>query len=245
MGAGEKGFELKPSVYRDIVGGWPVDARESFEERVGIRMDSGMSQDEAEGLKREMRNGQCEMYHIDSIDALRAQRVREGYLDNLWRWSAGVDEVPVDPRGLLPGPDVLVESEWCGVHGTRRRRFDRLNNIYAKLEQFEEDENLEHLVDIRNQLMMLFVERRRMGRKVVAVDDEGHMGECAAGNVNLETPTIKLELQEIELGTPERPVYLSRANIIDEFRKCVRVLDSLPINALYAVDSNGMIVEVK
>ena len=41
-------FDLAPSAYRDLTDQWPQDRRELFEERAGIMMDGGMTQEAAE-----------------------------------------------------------------------------------------------------------------------------------------------------------------------------------------------------
>ena len=41
-------FALSPSAYRDLTAKWPKDRRELFEERAGIMMDGGMTQEAAE-----------------------------------------------------------------------------------------------------------------------------------------------------------------------------------------------------
>jgi hypothetical protein len=41
-------FTLTPSPYRDMTAKWATDRREAFEERAGIMMDGGMSQEDAE-----------------------------------------------------------------------------------------------------------------------------------------------------------------------------------------------------
>ena len=65
-----------------------------------------------------------------------------------------------------------------GVLGEEGKpQFDRISDMIRRLQAFQRDHNLEHLVDVANLCECEFVEGKFHGLEVVAVDDGEHTKE--------------------------------------------------------------------
>ncbi len=111
-------------------------------------------------------------------------------LDDLWRRLAGLD-LPEGIEGM--GKTRLVQESWStrferlmrnrllmgcyryGRFGPRQAAaYDMVPSIKKRLDTFKEDGNLEHLVDVANLCMLIFVHGESIGMEVQAQDDSDH-----------------------------------------------------------------------
>ena len=123
-----------------------------------------------------------------------AARLLRGFLDNLWRWSAGMPECAIAEREPLTSLPELWASEWSpeferlqrnrlvlgalryGRLGEREKgSWDRIPAACAALEDYLETGNLENLVDAANLCMLEFVEGVHPRRHFAASDDKQHV----------------------------------------------------------------------
>jgi len=89
--------------------------------------------------------------------------------------------------------DALKKSEWSNEYELLRNNrmvmgafrygaikqqdmfaYDYIKECKRRIRLFEEDMNLEHLVDAGNMLMLEFIKGQKTGLKLVAVDDGKH-----------------------------------------------------------------------
>ena len=93
----------------------------------------------------------------------------------------------------MPRLEELEESEWCPefeelmrarlimgafryglFKDTQNAEVNRIASIRKRLELFESDNNLEHLVDVANLALCVFQYCRRLGYEITPVDDGEH-----------------------------------------------------------------------
>ena len=122
------------------------------------------------------------------------------FLDNLWRWKCGLEEIePGSERPLshMPSIDELKRTQMSQrfielmtnrvVMGTVRygdwrtgndgRKFDRVGSIRKRLDEFDRTGNTELMVDIANLAMIEFEITDHPLRHFSAVDDGDHCEE--------------------------------------------------------------------
>ena len=112
------------------------------------------------------------------------------YYMNLWRWKCGLTEK--GPIHELPRKD-LYKSEWDFEYEELRHnrmimgafrygqiefqdftKFDLTKEAHKRINLYEQDGNLEHLVDAGNMCMLAFIQGKRMGKSVNSIDDGLH-----------------------------------------------------------------------
>jgi hypothetical protein len=111
------------------------------------------------------------------------------FLDNLWRWKCGFPEEPTG-REI----DDLQRTEWSKtfeifmrnrlvmgalrygkLRDPRKPKFNRVGAIVRKLMLYQDDGNLEHLVDVANLALLEFEEGQHPKRHWAAADDRNHV----------------------------------------------------------------------
>lgn len=121
---------------------------------------------------------------------------RRQFLDELWHDLAGLKYAPkkAEPINL----EELKESEWSpefeklmrnrlimgsirygrmshnGVPVAGKPKYDRINSIRRRLNDFEESGNMEHLVDISNLCLLMFEEKSHPNSHFESIDDGEH-----------------------------------------------------------------------
>lgn len=114
------------------------------------------------------------------------------FLDNLWRWKAGYQEIDLE-RKSIPSLDVLRASErideidrFCNnrlVMGAFRyglirnqdySKYDLPGEAVIRIRQYEKTRNLECLIDAINMCKLSYIHGRRRGESLQAGDDTRH-----------------------------------------------------------------------
>lgn len=114
------------------------------------------------------------------------------FLDNLWRWKAGVSEIDLSARPM-PDLESLRDSEqveeidrFCRnrlIMGAFRyglirnqdySKYDLPGEAIIRIRQYEKTRNLEHLVDAINMCKLSYINGRRRGELMQAGDDTRH-----------------------------------------------------------------------
>ena len=116
------------------------------------------------------------------------------HLQNLWRWSCGLEEYPYpeDVVGTLPSPREIGESQWCNefeqlmrnriIMGTFRYgalrggggTYDNIQSAIDRLVLYQDSGNKEHLVDAANLCLVEWVEEVHPDAHWCATDDGIH-----------------------------------------------------------------------
>jgi len=119
------------------------------------------------------------------------------FLDNLWRWKIGVDEIDLDKPQAKINIEDLYKSEWSPEfeklmrnrlvmgclrygnmgHGSTpegKPTYDRSASIRRRLDNFERDGNAEWLVDIANIALLIFEEQQHPNFNFESIDDGYH-----------------------------------------------------------------------
>jgi len=111
---------------------------------------------------------------------------REDFLKRRWCEKGGcplVKESPRDLRSLQHSErdeeferlcmnrKVLGSMRYALMHDPAAANWDGIKSAKERLERFEEDGNLEHLVDVANLCEIKFVRLRARGYKVTPIDD--------------------------------------------------------------------------
>lgn len=124
---------------------------------------------------------------------LKGVKIRENFqhfAKNLWRWKCGIPELP-EERVLEVSE--LRKSEWSDeferlmrnrllfgafryglLRDSTKPQFDRISSAIARLKMYQEDGNLEHLVDASNLCMAAFVCEKHPKRHFSSQDDSIH-----------------------------------------------------------------------
>ena len=111
-------------------------------------------------------------------------------LDDLWRRLAGLD-LPESIEGMAKTQ--LIQESWsirferlmrnrlligCYRYGRfgpkQAAAYNMVPSIKKRLDTFEKDGNLEHLVDVANLCMLIFVHGESIGLTMLAQDDSDH-----------------------------------------------------------------------
>jgi hypothetical protein len=120
--------------------------------------------------------------------------MRDQFIKNLWLWKCGKPEKDIKKKKL--NIKDLVKSEWSKEfeilqrnrlligafrYGTFARqdysKYNLTQEIKNRVERYENDKNLEHLVDAANICQLAFIHGQRLGHKLVAIDDGEHTPE--------------------------------------------------------------------
>lgn len=113
------------------------------------------------------------------------------YLTNLWRWKCELPEIEIQK---MPSYDELKESEWSkefeqlmrnrliigsmryGLMGAKNKsKYDRVNSMIKRLNDYSKSGNKEKLVDVANLAMMEFIECHHPKQHFHAEDDSEHV----------------------------------------------------------------------
>lgn len=116
------------------------------------------------------------------------------FLDDLWADLAGTNVSP--ELKFLPPFEQLRKSEWCDefeqyirnhmIVGALRYglmseqdygKNDLIREALKRINKYKTTGNLEHLVDAANMLLLQFVHGRRLGQKIISIDDDEHTKE--------------------------------------------------------------------
>lgn len=113
--------------------------------------------------------------------------VRQHYMQNLWRWSCGLPEIPINSRveiraeqwsrefeGLMRARLIMGAYRYGVIRDPGKARYDRVGSVIRRLVQYRQTGNAEHLVDSANLLMLEFVEPTHPGFHFCSVDDGEH-----------------------------------------------------------------------
>jgi hypothetical protein len=112
------------------------------------------------------------------------------FLKNLWLWKCGLDEAePVPPLDTLRERQMskrfitLMENrmimgyfrygDWRS--GNQGKTYDRVGSMITRLKAFQQDGNLEHLVDVANLAMIEFEISDHPNAHFKAQDDGEHV----------------------------------------------------------------------
>lgn len=114
--------------------------------------------------------------------------IRE-YLDNLWRWAAGVPDArrpgycqddKTIKKCLAPFIEkmvlrlVLGSLRYGPISAPGKPKYDRIGSMVRRLEKYQHTGNLEHLVDVANLAFLEFVESVHPKKHFYAEDDSEH-----------------------------------------------------------------------
>jgi hypothetical protein len=118
------------------------------------------------------------------------------FIDNLWRRSCGLEELPTiaDKPKKMPSLESLKRTEWVPefekfmrnrmIMGAMRygllsrtdfKGYNLPFEIIKRVKIYQENANLEYLVDIANLAMIEFYNGKADGLKMTALDDSVHV----------------------------------------------------------------------
>jgi hypothetical protein len=121
-----------------------------------------------------------------------ANSIRKHYMSNLWRWSAGLPELP-EPKRIIPLKE-MWEAMWSNdfINFMHRRMtmggyrygklnepgkpaYDMIGEAIKRLNLYKIDGNVEHLFDAANFCLAEFVEGKHPLKHLAVSDDKIHM----------------------------------------------------------------------
>lgn len=117
------------------------------------------------------------------------------FIENLWRWKCGMPEIKIiiEPPPRLNYND-LKKTEWCKnfemlcrnrmimgafrygkLFDKNKYKYDRIESIKRRINDYEKTGNTENLVDIANLCRCEFIEGAHPNRHFKSIDDGEHV----------------------------------------------------------------------